>query len=123
MSCSAIRQYPPLSLQKLQLLIDTGRLDAARPVDLAAICNTKVFPVDPKKGHFGVQLTEEGADLFEARLNLEVQWASEAAVAAVERNGGVVTTAYFDVFSVTALADPKRQGGERGGINKFLKLA
>ncbi len=80
-------------------------------MDLAAVCNTKVFPVDPKKGHFGFHLTEEGADRFEARgVNVEAQWASEAAIAAVERNGGVVTTAYFDIFSVTALVNPKRRG-------------
>jgi len=37
-----------------------------------------------------------------------VQWASEAAIAAVERNGGVITTAYFDAISVKALSDPQR---------------
>ncbi len=105
---SAKRQYPPLSLQKLQLLIDTGRVDPDRPIDLASICNTKVFPVDPKKHHFGVHLTDEGADMFEAKINLEVQWASEAAIAAVERNGGVITCSYYDVFSVTALTNPKK---------------
>ncbi len=41
-------------------------------------------------------------------MNLEVQWASEAAIAAIERNGGVITTAYFDIFSVTALTNPRR---------------
>ena len=59
------RQYPPLSLQTLQLMIDTGRIDASKPVDLASICNTKVFPLDVSKRHFGVNLTDEGADKFE----------------------------------------------------------
>lgn len=48
----------------------------------------------------------QGMDCFAAKVNLEVQWASEAAIAAVERNGGVLTTAYFDIFSVKALTDP-----------------
>ena len=47
-------------------------------------------------------------DRFAARVNLEVQWASEQTIAAVERNGGVITTAYFDIFCVNALSDPKR---------------
>ena len=41
-------------------------------------------------------------DRFAARVNLEVQWASEQTIAAVERNGGVITTAYFDIFCVNA---------------------
>ena len=52
--------------------------------------------------------TSEGMDRFAARVNLEVQWASEQTIAAVERNGGVITAAYFDIFCVNALSDPKR---------------
>ena len=100
------RQYPPLSLQKLQLMIDTGRLDPSRPIDLASICNTKVFPLEPKFRHFGVNLTDEGSDRFEAKVNIEVQYASEQAIAAVERMGGVITTAYFDINCVAALSNP-----------------
>ena len=40
-------------------------------------------------------------------MNLEVQWASESSIAAIERNGGVITTAYFDFNSVRALVNPK----------------
>ena len=47
-------------------------------------------------------------DRFAAKVNIEVQWASEQTIAAVERNGGVITTAYFDIFCVNALSDPKR---------------
>jgi large subunit ribosomal protein L15 len=47
-------------------------------------------------------------DSFKARVNIEVQWASEQTIAAVERNGGVITTAYFDMFSVNALSDAKQ---------------
>ena len=40
-------------------MIDTGRLNASKPIDLAAISNTKVFPIDPNFHHFGVNLTDE----------------------------------------------------------------
>jgi large subunit ribosomal protein L15 len=56
---STKRQYPPLSLKTLQLLIDTGRIDANKPIDLAAIANSQVFPVNPDFNHFGVNLTDE----------------------------------------------------------------
>ena len=51
-------------------------------------------------------MTDEGSDCFSAKVNLEVQWASEQAIAAVERNGGVITTAYYDILSVKALKNP-----------------
>ena len=40
-------------------MIDTGRLDASKPIDLSAIVNTKVFPIEPSFQHFGVNLTDE----------------------------------------------------------------
>ena len=81
----------------MQFWIDVGILDPNEPIDLAAICNTKHFPIEPSHNHFGVNLTDEGADCFESKVNIEVQHASEATIAAVERNGGVITTAYFDL--------------------------
>ena len=40
-------------------MIDTGRIDASKPIDLSAIVNTKVFPIEPSFQHFGVNLTDE----------------------------------------------------------------
>lgn len=101
------RQYPPLSLRQLQLMIDTGRLDPTRPIDLAALCNTRLYFVEPMERHFGVHLTADGVDLFRAKVNIEVQHAREPVIAAIERNGGTITTAYFDMASVCALRDPE----------------
>ena len=43
-----------------------------------------------------------------SKVNIEVQWASEQSIAAVERNGGVITTSYYDIISVTALTNPEK---------------
>lgn len=40
-------------------MIDTGRIDTSKPIDLATIANTKVFPIEPNFHHFGVNLTDE----------------------------------------------------------------
>ena len=59
-------------------------------------------------------------DRFAAKVNIEVQWASEQTIAAVERNGGVITTAYFDIFSVNALSDPKRYFSLGHPVRRFI---
>eukprot|EP00095_Tigriopus_kingsejongensis_P000147 maker-scaffold188_size271682-snap-gene-1.35 protein:Tk00147 transcript:maker-scaffold188_size271682-snap-gene-1.35-mRNA-1 annotation:"39s ribosomal protein mitochondrial precursor" len=101
------RQYPPISLKTLQLMIDTGRLHpGSGPLDLASLCQTKLYRISPDLRQFGVHLTAEGMDCFKAQIHIEVQWASEEAIAAVERNGGSIVTAYYDIFSVKALTDP-----------------
>ena len=53
------RQYVPLSLLSLQRLVDLARIDVTSPIDLTAICNTKVVVVDPTKNHYGINLTDE----------------------------------------------------------------
>ncbi|KAB0361968.1 hypothetical protein FD754_006124 [Muntiacus muntjak] len=66
------RQYQPWSLNRLQYLIDLGRVDPTQPIDLTQLVNGR-----------------GGADTFKAKVNIEVQLASELAIAAIERNGGV----------------------------------
>lgn len=99
-------QYPPLSLRRLQYLIDLGRVDPTQPIDLTQLVNSRAVTIQPQKRDYGVQLVDEGADIFCAKVNLEVQVASEEAIAAVERNGGVITTSYYDPRSLQVLIKP-----------------
>lgn len=100
------RQYPPINLYKIQLLIDNGAINPEEPIDLATLCNSHFFKVNPSLNHFGVNLLDEGVNIFKSKINIEVQYASESAIAAIERNGGTITTSYFDRKSVIALSDP-----------------
>lgn len=115
------RQYPPLTLLSLQRLVDLGRIDTSKPVDLTTLCNTKVIVVDPSMKHYGINLTDEGADIFKAKLNIEIQWASEITIAAIERAGGTIITRFFDLECVSAMVDPKRHF-EKGLIVPRCKL-
>lgn len=99
-------QYPPLSLRRLQYLIDLGRVDPMQPIDLTQLVNCRGVTIQPMKQDYGIQLIDEGADVFSAKVNLEVQVASEKAIAAVERNGGVITTSYYDPRSLQILIKP-----------------
>lgn len=100
------RQYPPLSLLQLQRFIDLGRVDPTQPIDLTQLCNTGLFTIDVDQKHYGVNLTEEGIDIFAAKVNLEIQWTSEAVIAAVERNGGTITARFFDAKSLRVVINP-----------------
>lgn len=94
-----------LSLQKM---IDTNRLDPTKPIDLVAIFNTGLYRIHPDQKQYGVHLTDEGADLFKAKINIEVQWATDLVIAAIERNGGVITTSFYDMHSLQAMLNPKK---------------
>lgn len=102
------RQYPPITIAQLQLMIDTDRLDISKPIDLVSIFNTGLYRIAPDQHQFGVHLTDEGIDMFSAKINIEVQWASEQVIAAVEKAGGVITTAYYDMHSLQAMQNPSK---------------
>lgn len=89
-------------------MIDTNRIDCTEPIDISTIIKTGLYNIYPDQKHFGVHLTDEGADHFEAKINIEVQWASEQVIAAIEKNGGVISTAYYDPHSLFILKNPKK---------------
>ncbi|KAG0720784.1 39S ribosomal protein L15, mitochondrial [Chionoecetes opilio] len=98
--------YTPLCMGKLQRMIDTARLRTDRPVDVSELTATGLFSVKPYEKEGGFMLQDDGIDHFQATVNLEVQWASEAVIAAVERNGGTITVAYYDPGALLAAVDP-----------------
>lgn len=89
-------------------MIDSNRLDSSKPIDLVALLNTGLYKLFPDQKQFGVNLTDEGADLFKSKINIEVQWASELVIAAIEKNGGVITTAYYDQHSIQTMLNTKK---------------
>ncbi|XP_052774924.1 39S ribosomal protein L15, mitochondrial-like [Mya arenaria] len=99
------REYPPLSLHTLQRMIDLGRLNTEEPIDLNTICNTGIYKIKPNDNEYGINLTDEGADLFTSRVNVEVQWAEESTIAAIERNGGMITTRFYNPECLKAVID------------------
>lgn len=83
-------------------------MDITRPIDVASFCATGVFNIKPDEKQFGFQLTDEGAHTFKSKINIEVQHASELVIAMIEKNGGVIRTAYYDSHSLLAIRNPKK---------------
>ncbi len=79
------KQFAEVSLGRLQAAVDAGKLDAAAPVDGAALVAAGVV----RRVKDGVRLVG-GGDL-KAKLDLTVAGGSKPAIAAVEKAGGKVT--------------------------------
>ncbi len=77
-------EYPVVNLGSLQKAVDEGRLDAKKPVTIAALIESGLLRNRSK----AVKLLAKGK--LTAALSLEVNYASKAAVEAVEKAGGKV---------------------------------
>ncbi|CAI5438593.1 unnamed protein product [Caenorhabditis angaria] len=102
------REYIPLSLIELTRLIDLGWIDPSKPIDISTLCRTQKFQINPNIRQYGFDLTEEGADSFPYAIDIEVQYATQSAIAAVEKAGGRIRTSYYDVNALEAAIDPKK---------------
>ena len=75
-------RYVIVNLGRLQAAVDTGKLDAKKPVDQAVLTAAGVI-TNPRDG---IRVLAKGE--LKAKLNITAAGASKAAVAAVERAGG-----------------------------------
>jgi large subunit ribosomal protein L15 len=79
------KEYVVVNLGRLQKAIDSGKIDAAQPIDETGLQQAGLF----KSRRDGVRLLAAGE--VTAAVTLTVSGASKAAIAAVERAGGSVT--------------------------------
>ena len=78
-------EYEVLKLGAIQKAVDAGTLDAKKPVDLAVLKKAGLV----RKAAVEVKLLAKGT--ISAKVNLSVDFASEAAKAAIEKVGGTLT--------------------------------
>ena len=81
------KTYVEVNLGRLQAAIDSGRLDAGKPVDAAALVGAGVI----SKARDGVRILAKG-ELTAKKIEIHAAGASKAAVAAVEAAGGKIVT-------------------------------
>lgn len=82
------KRYTLVNLGRLQRAIETGRLDADKPVDNAVLAASGLI----ESARDGIRLLAKGK--LKAKITIQVTGASKAAVAAVEKAGGkVIVTA------------------------------
>ena len=79
------KDFVEVNLGKLQAAIDAGKLDAGKPVDMAALLGAGVI----SKPRDGVRILGKG-QLTAKKLEIHAAGASKSAVAAVEKAGGKI---------------------------------
>jgi len=101
--------YEPITLFDIQRLIDLGRLNPNKLIDITAIINARMMsPADLlwSEDIMGLRLVSRGANQFKASVNIELQMGDELAIAAVEKAGGRFTASYYDRSSIKAAVNP-----------------
>jgi len=81
------KQYAVVNLGLIQKFVDAGKIDASRPVDEDALVASGLV----RRKRDGVRVLAKGE--VTAKLDLQVTGASSAAVEAVAKAGGTLTTA------------------------------
>ena len=81
------KKYVEVNLGRLQAAIDSGRLDAGKPVDAAALVGAGVI----SKARDGVRILGKG-ELTAKKIEIHAAGASKSAIAAVEAAGGKIVT-------------------------------
>jgi large subunit ribosomal protein L15 len=79
------KEYNEINIGRLQEAVDSGRLDAGKPVDLAALLAAGLV----RRALDGVRVLGEGE--LKAKLALSVNHATASAKAAIEKAGGSLT--------------------------------
>lgn len=101
--------YEPISLFDIQRLVDTGRLNPDKLIDITALINARLLePADLlwSEDIHGLRLVADGANELAQPLNIEMQMADKDAIAAVERLGGQFYSTYFDHHSIQIAVNP-----------------
>ena len=84
------KNYVEVNLGRLQAAIDSGKLNASKPVDAAALVGAGVI----SKMRDGVRILAKG-ELTSKKVEIHAAGASKAAVEAVEKVGGKIIVPSF----------------------------
>jgi large subunit ribosomal protein L15 len=101
------RDFAEVNLGRIQKAIDEKKLDASGKIDLAALKKAGLV----SKSRDGVRLLAKGE--IKAKLEIEVAGASAAAVDAVAKAGGAVTTTFKKKTYMNRKGEPGKKAQRR----------
>jgi len=86
----------PLNVDRIQSWIDQGRLDPSQPITIKELCSSRCLHGVKD----GVKLLARNSEELKTPINIVVSRASAAAIEAIEKAGGTVTTRYYTESSL-----------------------
>lgn len=95
-----------VNVDKLQLFVDMGRLDASKTLTIKDLVDCGMVKASRVK--HGVKLLGTGAQHLSAAIDIQVSQASDSAIKAVEAAGGSVTSVYHNRLALRALLKPHK---------------
>ena len=96
-SCRFAAELSPVNLNRIQYWISNNRLDPSKPITLRELNRSRC--IHGVKAD-GVKLLARGKEELTTPIHIVVSRASAAAIEAVEKAGGTVTTRYYTPFAV-----------------------
>lgn len=97
--------YQPLSLEKIQYFIDSGRIQNTGAINLKTLLDSGCIS---RLKYPGIKITSVGAEHFKAKIELETTRISAKALKKIEENGGSVRTIFFSKKAILALKKLKK---------------
>ncbi len=85
------KQFDVVNLGVLQSFVESGKINADQEINVETLRGLGLVG----KAKNGVRLLAKGE--FSSKINISVQGASKSAIESVEKNGGVVSIATFEV--------------------------
>ena len=96
-------RYQPVSLEKIQYMIDTGRIDTCNGTATINMKTLKEAGLVKNVKFPGVKLLAKGVENFGTKIDIEVPRASKSAIQAIERAKGTVRCVYYNKKSLHLL--------------------
>ncbi|KAF0694470.1 Aste57867_14638 [Aphanomyces stellatus] len=100
-----------LNVDRLQLFIDMGRLDASQTITMKSLTDCGLLTTSRVK--HGVKLLATGKSHLTTPISIEVSEASQGAIQAVESAGGSIKSVYFNRLGLRALLKPHKFDGKQ----------
>ncbi|KAG5518598.1 hypothetical protein PMAC_002994 [Pneumocystis sp. 'macacae'] len=97
------KKFSPLNLQRLQVWINNGRIDATKPITIKHLYDSNI--VHGVKS--GIKLLANGKEFFNTPIEIQVSKASKEAIKRIEVLGGKVTCVYYNCLGLRAHLYPE----------------
>eukprot|EP01128_Nolandella_sp_AFSM9_P012642 TRINITY_DN947_c1_g1_i1.p1 TRINITY_DN947_c1_g1~~TRINITY_DN947_c1_g1_i1.p1 ORF type:complete len:288 (-),score=81.26 TRINITY_DN947_c1_g1_i1:185-1048(-) len=101
------RRYALVNLDRLQLWIDSGRIDATQLITLKELLKSGCVG-RLRRNQKNIKLLAAGAETFTSKINIEVGQASGKAIEIINKLGGSVRLVHYNHVGIRSILHPEK---------------